>query len=85
MTDLTKLVVIIVRLQALGFLLSAVAHWALLASFIVIASLRGTNVTSAASETYGVLSLIYLVIAVILYFRSRSLASYLIKGVAEVS
>ena len=81
MNNLKKLVVIIIRLQALAIILSAVIQWCIIAVSIIIASLYPNKV--ANYEPYLISSIAYLVIGTVLFARSKSLANYFIAGVED--
>ncbi len=81
MDNLKKLVIILIRLQALAVVLIAIIQWCIIAVSIIIASLYPNKV--ANYEPYLISSIIYLVIGVILFARSKSLANYFIAGVED--
>jgi len=83
MNDYKKLIVIIIRIQALGFILSAVIVWFTIAVQFVIASLK--TVPSQLSNYEGLLTtgIGYLIVGLILYARSKSLANYFISGLQD--
>ena len=78
MNNLKKLVTIIIRLQALAIILTAIIQWGIIAVSIILASLKPNTV--ANYETYLISSIMYLIVGLILYARSKSLASYFIAG-----
>jgi hypothetical protein len=65
-----------VRLQAIAFLLQALALWCLIAVGFVMAALNKVPSYLSNYENSLILSFIYFVIGFILYARSRSLAKY---------
>ncbi len=81
MDNLNKITIIIIRLQALAFILSGLLYWAVIAGTFVIASLSDVPSTVENYTSYLMISVGYLLVGVILYARSRSLADYFIRGV----
>jgi hypothetical protein len=81
MNDLKKLVIIIIRLQALAIILVAVIQWCIIAASIIIAALNPNRV--ANYESYLISSIMYLIVGLVLYARSKSLASYFIVSVKD--
>lgn len=80
MNNLKKLITIIIRLQALGFVLQAIAMWATILIGILVASLQAVPSEFANYGFILMTSIVYLIIGLILYARSKSLASYFISG-----
>jgi hypothetical protein len=80
MNSVEKIITIIIRLQALAFLLQAISHWVVIAIGIIEAALQPVPGRIANYETVLIFSIVYLVIAFILYIRSKSLAHYFIRG-----
>jgi hypothetical protein len=80
MDNLNKLVILIIRLQALGFILVGLIYWVVLAGSTVIASLQNESGKTNYSE-YIIIIGCHLLVGIILYARSRSLAGYFIRGV----
>ena len=83
MYNIKKLIVIIIRLQALAFILQAIALWSMIAIGIVAASLQSVPSQFSNYESSLILSIVYMVIGLILYIRSRSLAVYFINSIQE--
>ena len=83
MTNIKKLVVIFIRLQALAFILQAIALWSMIAVGFVAAAFQSVPSRFSNYESSLILSIVYLVIGSILYFRSRSLARYFINALDD--
>lgn len=81
MNDFEKIVIILIRLQALSFILMAMVYWGIIAVAIIIASLDPKRV--ANYETLLITSIFSLVVGLILYARSKSLANYFIAGLQK--
>ena len=82
MNNLKKLVIILIRLQALAIILIAIIQWCIIAVSVIVASLSPNK--AANYEVYLISSIMYLVIGLILFARSKSLANYFIASVADV-
>ncbi|HEX8288206.1 MAG TPA: hypothetical protein VF556_09425 [Pyrinomonadaceae bacterium] len=80
MNNLKKLITIIIRLQALAFFLQAIAMWATILIGILVASLQAVPSELANYGVVLITSIVYMVIGLILYARSKSLASHFING-----
>ena len=78
-----KIVTILIRLQALAFILQAIAQWALIAVGIISAALQAVPSRLENYESLLIYSVIYLIIGLILYVRSKSLADYFVKGLPD--
>lgn len=72
-----------IRLQALAFILQAIAQWALIAVGFVIAALKEVPSKLENYENLLIYSVIYLIIGLILYARSKSLAGHFVRGVSD--
>lgn len=83
MNDLKNLTTVIIRLQAMSFILMAIVHWALVLTEILINSLKSASHQVVNYEPYLILSFLYLLIGVVLWIRSRSLADYFIRSVPD--
>ena len=83
MNNIKKLIVIIIRIQAIGFMLQAIAVWSMIAVGIISASLQAVPSQLSNYESSLILSIIYLIIGLILYLRSKSLAAYFINAVQD--
>jgi hypothetical protein len=81
MSDIKKITIILIRVQAFGFILLAIMQWGIIATLILLASLRETPNVIANYEYLLISSIFYLVIGIILYARSESLASHFISSV----
>lgn len=81
MDNLNKLVIILIRLQALAFILAGLIYWVVIAGIFVIASLESVPSTVNDYTAYFLTSVAYLLVGIILYARSRSLADYFMRGV----
>ncbi len=83
MTNIKKLIVIIIRLQALAFILQAIAMWCMIAVGFVTAAFQSVPSSFSNYESSLILSIVYLVIGLILYLRSKSLARYFINALDD--
>ena len=81
MDNLKKLSIIIIRLQALAIILVGLIYWAVIAGNIILASVKNIPTTPDGYAGYAISSACHLLVGIILYARSRSLAVYFIRGV----
>ncbi|MEP6944938.1 MAG: hypothetical protein ABJA02_03410 [Acidobacteriota bacterium] len=84
MDSLKKYTIIVIRLQALGFILAGVIYWIVIAGLIVIASLQSVPSNVSNLSPLVLTGLGYLLVGIILYARSRSLADYFVRAVENV-
>lgn len=82
MNDVKKIITIIIRLQALAFFLQAIIYWCLIAVRLITAAISPGSNNYFYYEPYLISSIGHLVISVILYARSKSLAGYFIGGLS---
>ncbi len=82
MNNLKKLVIILIRLQALAIILVAIIQWCIIAVLIIIAAFNPNKVVNY--EVFLISSITYLIIGLILFARSKSLANYFIASVEDV-
>ena len=80
MNNVEKIITVIIQLQALAFFLQAISQWCLIAVEIISASLQAVPSKLTNYEALLEYSVIYLIISLILYFRSRSLARYFVSS-----
>ncbi|MCC6329440.1 MAG: hypothetical protein IT174_13070 [Acidobacteria bacterium] len=83
MSDLKKLTIVFIRVQALSFVLMGLFQWALLATSLVVISLRSVQSELANFEVSFAGGILFLLFGLILWFRSRSLANYFVTSVAD--
>ena len=81
MNDLRKITIILLRVQAVCFVIMAIIQWAIIAGMILIASLRTVPSRLENFEYMLLTGGIYFLVGFILYARSRSLASYFVRAV----
>ncbi len=80
MNDLKKLTIVIIRIQALSILLVAIIQWVIILTGILIASLKTVPSQYVNYEGLLISSILYFVVSVIVWARSKSLAEYFISG-----
>jgi riboflavin transporter FmnP len=83
MKDLKKLTIIFIRIQALSFVLMALFQWALLATSLLVISLKSVPSELANFEVSLASGIIFLLFGVILWARSRSLSNYFVASVSD--
>lgn len=83
MKDVSTLTIIFIRVQALSFLLMGLFQWALLATSLLIVSLKSQSAELANFEISLASGIVFLIFGVILWARSRSLAAYFLASVAD--
>ncbi len=83
MNDLNKIIVILVRLQGIGFMLSGLVYWFVLAVQFVMVSLNPVPSRLANYESLLATSIATIAVGIILYARSWSLAKYFIGALGD--
>lgn len=83
MTDIKKLITVIIRINALAIILQAMALWSVIAVGIVSASLQSAPSKLSNYDSSLTLSVVYLIIGLILYARSKPLAVYFISDLQD--
>ena len=81
MNDLKKLTIIIIRLQSVSLVLVGLIQWGILATMLLITSLKSQPSEVSNFEAFFISSVFYFIVGVILWARSKSLANYFIRGV----
>ena len=83
MKELNKLTTILLRVQALAFVLTGLFQWALLATSLLVISLKSAPSELANFEVSFASGVIFLLFGVVLWARSRSLAGYFVASVSD--
>ncbi len=83
MNEIKKITIILVRIQAMSFVLMGLFQWAMLATSLLVISLKSVPSEVANFEVSLASGIIFLIFGVILWARSRSLASYFVASVAN--
>lgn len=83
MKDLNKITIIFIRVQALSFVVMALFQWALLATSLLVISLKSAPSELANFEVSFASGIIFLVFGFALWVRSRSLADYIVVSVGS--
>lgn len=81
MNDLKRITIIILRIQAVCFVIMALIQWAIIAGMLLIASLRETPSQLENFEFMLLFGALYFLVGFILYARSRSLANHFVAAV----
>jgi hypothetical protein len=84
MTNLTKIAVVVLRIQAFGLVLYAIIDWGIISAGALLSTSLGLiSPLSVAFEARFLQSGFFLLAGIILYLRSRSLAEYFVEGLAN--
>ena len=82
MNDLKKLTIVIIRLQALAIFLTALIQWGIMLTGILLSSLRAKH-AEYNNEVFVISSILYLIVSITMWARSKALAGYFINGLED--
>ena len=81
MNNYKKIAAIVIRISALTFFLYAVMDWGIMAAGVLLSTtFHIIQSTSVAYEARKLQSTFLLIISLVIYARSKSLASYIVEG-----
>jgi len=80
MNNHEKIATIFIRVSALCLFATGVAYWGIIAVGVLLAVLEINSYASTGLEVYFIQSVFILIIASVLYIRSKSLARYIAAG-----
>ena len=83
MNNYQNIATIFIRVSALCIFMYAVMEWGIIAAGILLSTFQIIKPTSMAFDTRFITSIFYLLVALILFVRSKSLAGYIVEGLVD--
>jgi hypothetical protein len=83
MNNYQKIATICIRSTALGMFLTAFVLWGVVAVGILLSGFGVNSIAALGAEAYFIQSVFFLLLGIVLYARSKSLAKYIVEGLLD--